>query len=320
MAHNQFSHNQAPHILTGLATLLSAGLFFAGCAGAAPQPAAEASAAPAAAPEAAPAVSYGEPIATEATVAPAPTAPIVLGYFTNWAHHRKAPCDFKTADVDAKLFSHINYAFALVAADDTKEQYTVIPSSPEDETRLYKEVNELKKDSPDLKTFLSIGGWAFNDKPTEWIFSAMAETPERRGSFIRHTVQYVRKYGFDGIDIDWEFPGDPGRGGKPEDTKNFTALLKEFRAHIEAEAKETGKPELLLTIASPAGPHFRKHMELSRLLGAQDGREHASPRRSREHHQQHRRVQKDGRARQQACPRHGYLRAWLGRSRKRSTR
>jgi chitinase len=216
-------------------------------------------------PESADAPELGKPILGSPTEAAAPEGPIVLGYFTNWAHYRKAPCDFKTEDVDAKLFSHINYAFALVETDDDKELYRVIPSNKEDESRLFGEVNALKKQNPDLRTFLSVGGWAFNDKPTEWIFSAMAETKERRGSFIRHATEYARKHGFDGIDIDWEFPGAPDRGGRPVDTKNFTALLKEFRAHFAEEAKTSGKDELLLTIASPAGPHFRKHLEVGEI-------------------------------------------------------
>lgn len=219
----------------------------------------------AAAPEDAPKVELGLPITEKASPAHAPKGGIVLGYFTNWAHYRKAPCNFKTADIDARLFTHINYSFALIKADESKELYQVIPSNPEDESRLFAEVNALKKDNPGLKTFLSIGGWAFNDEPTAWIFSAMAETKERRGSFIRHAAQYARKHGFDGIDIDWEFPGAPDRGGRRIDTENYTSLLREFRAHFEQEAKDNQLPELLLTIAAPAGPHFRQHMQLDKI-------------------------------------------------------
>jgi chitinase len=188
-----------------------------------------------------------------------------LGYFTNWAHHREAPCEFRTSDVDAQLFSHINYAFALIEPSKDKQSYRLIPSDPDDESRLYAEVNALKKENPHLRTLLSVGGWAFNDKPTEWIFSAMAETKARRQTFIESSLIYLRKYGFDGLDIDWEFPGAPDRGGRPQDTENFTALLREFRAAMVEEAKRSKRPELLLTIASPAGPFFYRHQQLDRI-------------------------------------------------------
>lgn len=197
--------------------------------------------------------------------ATAPERPVVLGYFTNWAHHRKAPCDFRTSDVDAHLFSHINYAFALIEPSSDKESYRLVSSDPEDESRLYAEVNALKEENPRLKTLLSVGGWAFNDKPTEWIFSAMAETRERRKSFIDSSLAFLRKHGFDGLDIDWEFPGALDRGGRPQDTKNFTSLLKEFRAAMVVEAQKSERPELLLTIASPAGPFFYQHQQLDAI-------------------------------------------------------
>lgn len=209
--------------------------------------------------------SPSQAITATAPPAPAPSEAIVLGYFTNWAHTRKAPCEFSTSDVDASLFTHINYAFASIDPGKDKKTFTVIPSSEEDVPRLYAEVNALKKQNQSLKTFLSIGGWAFNDKPTEWIFSAMASTPETRGGFIRQAIEFTRTHGFDGIDIDWEFPGNPERGGKAEDTENFTALLREFRAQIHEEAKATGKHELLLTIASPPGPYYYQHQELGKF-------------------------------------------------------
>lgn len=216
--------------------------------------------------------SCDDPVTPEAAAAPVaqvaqpvPSAPRVIGYFTNWAHHRKAPCAFKTSDVRAELFTHINYSFAGVKASADKESYELTPTSPEDETRLYGEVIALKQKNPKLEVLLSVGGWAFNDKPTEWIFSAMAETPARRASFIRHATEYLRRFGFDGLDIDWEFPVAEDRGGRPEDRANFTALLRELRAHFREEAQKSGRPELKLTIAAPAGFLFYQNLELDQI-------------------------------------------------------
>ncbi len=204
-----------------------------------------------------------ESIASATVVAPLPTERRVIGYFTNWGHTRPAPCEFKTSDVPAALLTHINYAFASVTASEDKDTFELGPSSPEDVSRLYAEVNALKKGQPNLRTLLSVGGWAFNDEPTAWIFSAMASSAERRGHFIRQATNFLRAHGFDGLDIDWEFPGAAERGGKPEDAANFTSLLREFRAHFHAEALHTGQREFLLTIASPAGQYFYQHQQLS---------------------------------------------------------
>ena len=195
----------------------------------------------------------------------APQSPIVLGYFTNWAENRAAPCDFKTSDVNASLFTHINYSFGVIAASEDKETYELVASEPQDTSRLYAEVQSLKKQNPKLKTFLAVGGWGFNEKPTDWIFSAMVEKKERRGHFIRQSISFLREHGFDGIDIDWEFPGVSERGGRPLDKENFTALLREFRAQMQEESRATGREELLLTIASPAGEYYFQHQELGQL-------------------------------------------------------
>ncbi len=56
-----------------------------------------------------------------------------------------------------------------------------------------------------VKMSLSLGGWNFNaNSETASIFGDMSATPENRSKFIKSTISFCRKYGFDGIDIDWE--------------------------------------------------------------------------------------------------------------------
>jgi chitinase len=57
----------------------------------------------------------------------------------------------------------------------------------------------------------------------------MVSTAENRKGFIANLVQFMRTYGFDGVDLDWEYPGAPDRGGSPADTANFVALLQDMR-------------------------------------------------------------------------------------------
>jgi chitinase len=67
---------------------------------------------------------------------------------------------------------------------------------------------------------------------------------------------------FDGIDIDWEYPGACGAtcNYRPEDTVNFTALLAEFRTQLDAVDSS-----LLLTIAGPASEDYYSQIELDQI-------------------------------------------------------
>ena len=180
----------------------------------------------------------------------------VVGYYTNWVEQREG-CPFTAGDVDASLLTHINFAFAQAdpgSGGRARPSWHLTPfGSNSDLGPLgqYAKVNGLKAKNPGLRTLLSVGGWTHNDSAMAWRFTTLAESPASRGQFIASAVQYVRENGFDGIDIDWEYPVDSTRGGRPQDRHNFTLLLRELRAAIRAEAQRTGKPPLLLTVAMP---------------------------------------------------------------------
>ena len=180
----------------------------------------------------------------------------IVGYYTNWAQYRTAPAKFFPEDVDATLLTHICYAFAMIDAANQ-----VVPFE-------WNDVNEfnpaagmyarfhahVRKQNPSIKTLISLGGWTFNEKPeTKHLFTTMASTAQSRAVFIASCIAFARLHTFDGVDIDWEYPGHLSQGGRPEDKPNFTLLLEEFRTAITDEATSTGNEALLLTIAVGAG-------------------------------------------------------------------
>ncbi|XP_061170028.1 uncharacterized protein LOC133179255 [Saccostrea echinata] len=112
---------------------------------------------------------------------------------------------------------------------------------------MYARINNLKRKNPKLKTLLAIGGWTEGNAP----ISTMASTNESRDEFVSTTIQYLRTRGFDGLDLDWEYPGS--RGGPPEDKENLIHLLKKLKSEFTKEARETGREPLLLAIAVPVG-------------------------------------------------------------------
>ena len=151
---------------------------------------------------------------------------VVVAYVTSWS----------TVIPDPFCMTHINYAFGHVT--DTFDGVRV--DNPQ---RLHQMV-ALKKVNPDLKVMLSIGGWGSGR------FSEMAADKGCRRAFAEDCQRVVEEYGLDGIDIDWEYPTSSAAdiSASPDDTDNFTKLMKDLR-------KILGE-DMLLTFASAASADY----------------------------------------------------------------
>lgn len=182
----------------------------------------------------------------------------IVGYYPNWAMYRQPA--FLPKDINAKLLTHVNYAFVKV---DEQGNLVLFDSWADTDHRSdwnsekpywgnFLQLAELKKNHPHLKTLFSVGGWTLSDP-----FSEMAAHSNSRKNFVRQCLEFCEKYHFDGIDIDWEYPGFAEHHGRPEDKENFTKLLKELH-----QAAKTHEPPLLVTIAAPAGPLHYQNMEV----------------------------------------------------------
>ncbi len=159
--------------------------------------------------------------------------------------------------IGAQKLTHINYAFALVSPEGL-----VVLATPDAPSRLA-QLQALKAKNPRLKILLSVGGWGADH------FSDAALTAESREKFASSAVDLLQRYALDGIDLDWEYPGQPGPGIKyrPEDKQNFTLMLETLRRQLDAlsDARgRVGEDRYLLTIASSAGVYFQ-HTEMDRL-------------------------------------------------------
>lgn len=142
---------------------------------------------------------------------------VVVAYVTSWTETMPDP----------SLMTHINYSFGHVT--DSFDGVRI-----DNEGRLRRIVAAKK----DAKVCLSVGGWGSGR------FSEMASTEARRKAFAASCAAAVAEYGLDGIDIDWEYPTVPDAGisASPNDTENFTLLMRDLRAALGQDR--------LLTLAS----------------------------------------------------------------------
>jgi chitinase len=162
-------------------------------------------------------------------------------------------------EIAAEKLTHINYAFA-----DVKDGKVVEGFSHDAEN--FKVLAGLRKRNPQLRILVSVGGWTWSGA-----FSDMALTPKSRLPFVESAVDFVRRHDLDGFDVDWEYPGLPGNGNphRPEDTANFTALMAELRAALDAQGKKTGR-RYLLTFAAGAFSDFLAHTEMDKVQASVD--------------------------------------------------
>lgn len=189
-------------------------------------------------------------------------------YFTNWGIYGR---NYQPADLPASEISHVLYSFMNVRADGTiysgdtyadLEKHYPGDSWNDIGNNAYgcvKQLYLLKKANRKVKVMLSIGGWTWSTN-----FPAAASSAASRSAFARSAVAFVKDWGFDGIDVDWEYPADD------TEAANMVLLLQAVRDELDSYAARSARGHHFpLSIAAPAGPdHYRKlhMMELAKVL------------------------------------------------------
>ncbi|CAH1365834.1 unnamed protein product [Tenebrio molitor] len=160
----------------------------------------------------------------------------VVCYHGIWSNYRWGNGLFRVEGIDPTLCTHLIYSFVGLEEDGSIRH---LEPTLDDSGGNINRFNALKKQNKKLKTLVAIGGWNEGSER----YSRVAADSTKRANFVKSAVNFVRTWGFDGFDLDWEYPAQ--RGGAAADKKNYATLIKEFR-------KEFDKYGLLLTAAVAA--------------------------------------------------------------------
>lgn len=181
---------------------------------------------------------------------PSPGDERVVGYYMQWSQWDR---EYYPGDIPLDQVSHVNYAFLTVEEDGTVDYIqenaamrVLEPESWHDHTGF----DDLV-DDPDTKFLFSIGGWTDSK-----YFSNAAQTEASRTRFAESAVEIMREHDFDGIDVDWEYPGGGGKSGnivRDGDQERYTKLLERVREELD-DAEAEDDTEYLLTAALSADP------------------------------------------------------------------
>lgn len=123
----------------------------------------------------------------------------LIGYYEGWNYQR--PCgNMEPEEIPLGYYTHIFFSFALI----DPITFRIDHMDPGTASR-YGRVTALKEKDPSLEVWIAVGGWAMND-PGPWrtTFSDMAKSEANQDKFFDSLISFMKKYGFDGVDLDWE--------------------------------------------------------------------------------------------------------------------
>ncbi len=167
----------------------------------------------------------------------------LMTYFAEWGTWGNGDPmqgrNFNPAQLPAAELTRVNYAFLVFSGTGgdlmlfdrgaALDKAFATDSWDGGDRGLLKQFWLLKARFPHLKVYFAVGGWNHTGP-----FPQIADDPVKRARLVQSAYDFVTAYGFDGIDIDWEYPGHAGNvSPTPRDRANFTSLICELSARFK---------------------------------------------------------------------------------------
>uniref|UniRef100_UPI003266CA9C glycosyl hydrolase family 18 protein n=1 Tax=uncultured Eubacterium sp. TaxID=165185 RepID=UPI003266CA9C len=209
-------------------------------------------------------------------------------YYGDWSIY-SGQKNFTPDKIDGSLITHLNFAFMdadangdLITTDTWADYqnpnvgYSV--GSDNKYAGVLGAMVLLRQKYPNMKIGISVGGWTRSGD-----FPKLAASDKTRKNFANNVAKFVHCYGYDFVDIDWEYPTadrdpdpegngvaiDKGCKGSAADTKNFTLLLQEIRNSLDSYGK-TDEKHYELSVAMSASPKMMSAIEYDKVLNIVD--------------------------------------------------
>ncbi|KAK7968736.1 glycoside hydrolase family 18 protein [Apiospora saccharicola] len=197
-------------------------------------------------------------------------------YYESWAPYKRGACTSHPRPpswIKTDSITHLNVAFGYIQPST----FEVSPDLSSEEILL--EIMDLKEKAPGLKIYISLGGWTYsdNDTDTQPVWGDLASSSQKRQKFIGNLANFMGKllpaiseatpnrnstvhYGFDGVDLDWEYPGAPDRGGEDRDIDNFVDLVRDIRDYWTVNGQGWG-----LSFTAPTSYWYMRWFDVEAL-------------------------------------------------------
>ncbi|KAH8416239.1 hypothetical protein KR222_011812, partial [Zaprionus bogoriensis] len=154
----------------------------------------------------------------------------VICYQGTWSVYRPGEGRFGVEDIDPFLCTHLVYSF--LGIEESGELRIIDPYLDLENKGgqgNIKKFNALKLRNPTLKTLFAVGGWNEGSKR----FSIVASDPTKRARFVEQVVQFIQRHSFDGLDLDWEYPGQRHSLAEHNDRVNYVTFLRELKEGLD---------------------------------------------------------------------------------------